>query len=114
MKKNLNYGKWNIIFYSGEDTAQGLQRCKTDLDVPEKIMQQARANMETDNRGSTIANISRKLIRVFIGPQSSKAEMLNTLAHEIRHIVDTINEHTPVESVAELTGILMSRFADWV
>lgn len=114
MKKNLNIGKWNIIFYDGEDCKEGLQRCKTDLDVPEKIMAQAKSNSQKENCGSTISNISRKLIRVFVGPQTSKAEMLNTLSHEIRHVVDTIAEHTPIESAAELTGAITARFADWV
>lgn len=68
-------------------------------------------NMRAENHGSTI--VTDKHILVILSPQTSKAELLNTLAHETRHIVDSIVTDDK-RSAAELTGNIFSRFAEWL
>ena len=55
------------------------------LKAPSKMKEGAFINLSRENCGSTIANQTQKKILVLISPQSSKAELINTLAHENRH-----------------------------
>lgn len=114
MKTHINTHGWDICFFGGTDSAIGLEKSKTMMRIPPDIVAQAYKNITATNAGSTISNISQKCICSFISEQTSKAEMLNTLSHEIRHIVDIISEHGEVESPAELTGEITAHFADWV
>ncbi len=113
MKKFVNICDWDIYFYHAEDCSEGLQRCKT-MNIPEKILMQAESNIKMQNAGSTLTNVSQKRICVLMGEQTSKAELLNTLSHEIRHIVDIITDKKSDCSPANITGEITSYFADWV
>ena len=113
MKKFINICDWDIYFYHAEDCAEGLQRCKS-MHIPAKILAQAEENIKLKNAGSTLTNVSQKRICVLIAEQTSKAELLNTLSHEIRHIVDIITDGNGECSPANITGEITSYFADWV
>lgn len=114
MKKVIEIGDKKCCFFKDitpeEQTEINsmLTRWSTSVpDLKEKVME----NLNHDNRGATVG--TSKHIVVVLGPQTSKAELLNTLAHEIRHVVDIIcadSNHIP----AELTGEIFSHFADWV
>ena len=68
-------------------------------------------NLMSRNCGSTI--VTDKRVIVLIGPQDSKAELLNTLAHEVRHVVDSVATGA-AKSPAQITGEIFSTFADWL
>lgn len=68
-------------------------------------------NLECENCGSTI--ITSKHILVVMSRQTSRSEFLNTLAHEVRHVVDTLTSDGQT-SPAQLTGHIFSHFADFV
>ena len=75
-------------------------------------MSQADENLTHENRGSTIANKAQRKILVLIGPQTSSAEMLNTIAHEVYHVVGIVCEDCAKEHGAWLSGEIMMRMAD--
>lgn len=119
MIKKLKLGDFCAHFYKDlspeEHTAVfGLLRSWA---VGDEVLQKSIENVRTHNCGSTICNVEAKKIIVMLGPQSSKAELLNTLSHEIRHVVDIIAAHTAPEdhvSPASITGEITSHFADWL
>lgn len=70
------------------------------------------ANLNNENCGTTI--ITNNQILVLLSPQTSKGELLNTLAHETRHVVDSLVAENPEICPAQLTGDLFMHFADWL
>ena len=68
-------------------------------------------NMRGQNHGSTI--ITSKHVLVVLSPQTSKAELLNTLAHETRHITDALAPEIDLPA-PEITGIIFSHYAEWL
>lgn len=86
----------------------------TALRVSDSVKVQAFENLSHSNRGSTIANHTQRKILVLISPQTDKAQMLNTLAHEVRHVVDILCADCMEENTAHLSGEIMARFAEWV
>ncbi len=84
------------------------------LKVSDTVKVQAFENLNHENRGSTIANVTQKHILVLISPQTDKGQMLNTLAHEVHHVVDIICSDCTEENAAALSGEIMMRLAKLV
>lgn len=72
--------------------------------------------LNTHNSGLTISNDGLKMSVMFIGHATSKAQFLNSLAHENVHvataIVDYYQEPCDGESMAYLSGYLMQRIIE--
>ena len=118
MKKTLRLGDFKACFYKDitPDEHASVFGLLDSWAVGDAILQKTVENVKTQNCGSTICNEGERHIIVLLGPQSSKAELLNTLSHEIRHVVDIIALHCPEShtSPACITGEITSHFADWL
>lgn len=112
MIKSIKINDWIIDFYIkiNESDKNAIQS-KIKKMTPE-YQQKINDNLVNDNRGTTIANLSKKTICVLISNQTSKSEMLNTLSHEIRHVVDILCRNCNIEDAAYTTGEITSQFAD--
>lgn len=112
MKIEMNIGGKSCVFFKDITPEErtyilsALKRITKDSAIIEKTTE----NLDAENRGTTISTDKR--VMVLIGPQSSKSEFLNTLAHEVRHVVDSLDIDNV--SPAQLTGEIFAHFADWV
>ncbi len=116
MKKTLKIKDWHICLYSQVDGGEMAEINKklSALNVSDSVKVQAFENLSHSNRGSTIANSTQHRILALISNQTDKSQMLNTLTHEVRHIVDIICSECMEEDAAYLSGEIMARLADWV
>lgn len=116
MKKAIKIDDWHICAYCSPDSNEKSEIADklTDFNVSNDMMKQVWDNLNHDNRGTTIANIRAKKILMLISHQTSKAEAINTISHEIRHVVDIICSDCGIEQAAHLTGEIAARFADWL
>lgn len=77
---------------------------------PEKIMRRVYANLcrKTMDTGFTYSNKRIRETVMVIGLHSSPSEFLNSLEHEVRHLIDDISSASGIassgEEVAYLTG----------
>lgn len=114
MKRTLRLGNKICTFYKdltqeeSENVLAQVKKWSKNADFCAKTEK----NLQTDNCGTTILTSKRAV--VILSNQTSKAEMLNTFAHEVRHVVDAIIAETPGISPAQLTGDIFSHFADWL
>lgn len=112
MKKAIKINDWKVSFYANVNDEEIKEiQSKTKNFSPEARIK-INDNLINENRGTTIARPKHKCIMVIIGKQSSKSEMLNTLSHEIRHVVDILCQNCNIENAAEITGNLTAQFAD--
>lgn len=114
MKRTIKIGDKTCTFYknlSPEETNDVMLLIK-HLCHNSDLCSETEKNLKTENCGSTIITSKRAI--VLLSKQTSKAELLNTFAHEVRHVVDAFIENMPGISPAQLTGDIFSHFADWL
>ena len=89
-----------------------------DIDCPPKLLKRISRNLKSGkmDTGFTYSNKHLRCTVMVIGMHSSPSEFLNSLEHELRHLVDDISDavHIPVrgEAVAYLTGDINSHIAE--
>lgn len=116
MKKQINIMDWQLCAYKDADSAEmkEINEKLTALRVSDTHKVMAFENLSNENRGSTIANSTMRKILVLISPQSSREQNINTISHEIRHVVDILCAECNCEDAAHLTGEIAMRFTDWM
>ena len=83
-------GRWTAVFLFATKRydIEGVLACLYDFGASRKVMREAEDFMLQGrfNQGFTFSNPKEHCAVVLIGPTTSGAEFLNTLAHEIDHL----------------------------
>ncbi len=116
MRKHLKVNDWHICVFASPDEGERAKIAErmVSMHVPQPQQDMLWENLEHTNRGTTIANSTQRKIIVAISPQADKSEMMNTISHELRHVVDILCVNCNLENAAELTGTIASHLAEWV
>lgn len=89
-----------------------------EIDCPPKLMKRIAENLRSGrmDTGFTYSNKQLRCTVMVVGQHSSPAQFLNSLEHELRHLVDDVSDamNIPVrgEAVAYLTGDINSHIAE--
>lgn len=88
-----------------------------EIDCPPKILRQVAGNLQAQkmDSGFTYSNKRLHCTVLVVGIHSSPAEFLNSLQHELRHLVDDVSDACGIpvrgEAVAYLTGDINAHIA---
>ena len=89
-----------------------------DIDCPLKLMKRISKNLRSGkmDTGFTYSNKQIRCTVMVVGMHSSPAQFLNSLEHELRHLVDDVSSTVRIppygEAVAYLTGDINAHIAD--
>lgn len=89
-----------------------------EIDCPPKLMKRIAKNLRSGkmDTGFTYSNKHLRCTVMVVGMHSSPAQFLNSLEHELRHLVDDISDAMKIpvrgEAVAYLTGDINSHIAE--
>lgn len=107
--------KWNILVYYNVDL-YGLTEVKemlSRLDCPKRYMRKALDVLRNYNTGLTYSNNKYKMSIVCISRTTSEEQMMNSIAHEVKHVQSHICEYYDVEedteAAAYLTGYIIQK-----
>lgn len=89
-----------------------------DIDCPRKILKRISKNLASGkmDTGFTYSNKMMRCTVMVVGMHSSPSEFLNSLEHELRHLVDDVSDTIRIppygEAVAYLTGDINAYIAE--
>ena len=114
----LLIGNWVVdaLFATKEYDVDGVSACLLDIGIPKRQLSELVELMESGrmNTGFTCDNPNMKRAVMVIGPSSSGDEFVDTLVHEIQHLVIAIASNEGVdlqgETPAYLAGDLAKEF----
>lgn len=95
----------DVFIDDGRGGAREVPDCLLEMGAPNDILEKAYGLIEENrpNQAFTYSNVRRTCI--YIGWTTSSEEFLNSMIHEIRHLVDHIAEHYGLEN-KETVGYL--------
>lgn len=96
---------WNVIvchISSQEDVDEGIDLLAS-IDCKGNPLMEAYNHIseESPNKGLTYTNVAKKTSIVLIGKSTSEGEYINSLTHEIFHVVAHICEHLGIDMQGE-------------
>ena len=96
IRRKLLIGRWEITFMFADNgyDMEDILTCLYDMEAPYSVMMRVYRIMKKSalNYGFTYPNKDTMEILCVVGPTSSGKEFLNTLVHELRHVVNVIAE----------------------
>lgn len=114
---------WKVLafFEVGPEDKETILDALYDIGAPDKVMGDATAllsDKERYNFGLTYSNKRNHITVMVIGRHTSKSEFIDSISHEVRHLVDHISSsygYRPGgESVAYMTGAIFARLTAYV
>lgn len=107
MRLRLNIARygWTVDVFLAVQPRHALdvEKALTDIGCDDGYLQQARALLQAGelDRGLTYSNIAERRSVVVVGQSSSASEFVNSLTHELHHLVAHVCEGAGVDNASE-------------
>lgn len=106
--RTVHIGGWRVdVFIEDGYHPDTVLDCLDDMGAPEAVVERAQAMMYDGRPNEAFTYSNGRRTCMWIGPTTSPDEFLNSMIHELRHLVDHIAEYhglDDTESVGYLSG----------
>jgi hypothetical protein len=104
--RTIHIRGWRVDVFI-EDSGFDVTRCLEDIGAPEDIMERAYGMISDGNPNQAFTYSNGRRTCIWIGKTTSPEEFINSMIHEIRHLVDHIAEYYGIsngEAVGYMSG----------
>lgn len=104
--RTIHIRGWRVDVFI-EDSGFDVLHCLEDMDAPEDILERAYGMISDDNPNQAFTYSNGRRSCIWIGKTTSSEEFINSMIHELRHLVDHIAEYYSLgnnEAVGYLSG----------
>ena len=114
-KARIDFLDWDIQMVILSDEKDNINKFKSQQNIPDEEIKEIKDNLRSkcEDGGVTFTNYSIRKIVIFIYPHKTELKMLDTISHEIYHVVKNVTKNHDIvdsETPAYLTGYLSSIF----
>lgn len=109
--RTLHIGSWRIDVFindnGGRVDFEPVTDCLFNMGASEKALERARKMIESDRPNEAFTCTVGTRTCIYIGRTTSGEEFINSLIHELRHLIDHIAKHygiTDQETVGYMSG----------
>lgn len=102
-------GRWSVVVYhcaTRDDTIE-INDALTRFGCSLKSISKVLGLIREKDKGATITDDDKRMSVVVISEPSSKAEYVNTVAHESKHVVSAICDYYNIEESSEESAYLL-------
>lgn len=115
----LEHGRWSVtcfIGYHADADTDEISRALEDMGCTGEALLEARRHLakDSENRGLTYSNVGGRESVVAVGRSGDLASGINTIAHELLHVVQHVCEQDGISMTGEEACYIMGELCERV
>lgn len=115
----LEHGRWSVtcfIGYHADADTDEISRALEDMGCTGEALLEARRHLakDSENRGLTYSNVGGRESVVAVGRSGDLASGVNTIAHELLHVVQHVCEQDGISMTGEEACYIMGELCERV